>query len=129
MKIFVENKALSYTLAQEIIKRHPYTLISSYEDFSWEIKSYPELISLGKKRIFIMPYKGNFFRKCPGTKNYFCCGYKIFHFAEGCPSDCTYCILQFYFNRPGIKIWANLVEDGLPELERVLKEHKKREKF
>jgi len=128
MKIFVENKALSYTLAQEIIKRHSYTLISSYEDFLWEIKSYPELISLGKKRIFIMPYKGNFFRKCPGTKNYFCCGYKIFHFAEGCPLDCTYCILQFYFNRPGIKIWANLVEDGLPELERVLNEHKKKKK-
>jgi len=128
MEILVEKSALPYSLTQEIIKKYPYSIISSYEDFKWEFKSYPELVSLGKKRLFIMNYKGKFFRKCPGTKNYFCCGYKIFHFAEGCPLDCTYCILQCYFNRPGIKLWGNLLEDGLRELEQVLKKHKEEKK-
>lgn len=126
MEIFVEKSALSFSLTQNILKKYPVEIISSYEDFKWEEKAFPELVSIGKKRLFLIPHKGNFFRKCPGTKLYFCCGYKIFHFGEGCPLDCSYCILQLYLNRPGLKIWANLIEDGLPELEKILKEHKEK---
>ncbi len=126
MEIFVEESALPFQLTQNIIKKFPFKLISSYETFQWEKNSFPKLISVGKKRLFLMSYKGNFFRKCPGTKIYYCCGYKIFHFGEGCPLDCSYCILQCYLNRPGLKIWANLIEDGLPELSKILEEHKKK---
>ncbi|MCD6548814.1 MAG: DNA photolyase [Thermodesulfobacterium sp.] len=126
MEIFIEESALSFKLAQNIIKSYPAKIISSYENFKWEKKPFPELISIGKKRLFLIHYKGNFFRNCPGTKAYFCCRYKIFHFGEGCPLDCSYCILQLYLNRPGLKIWANLIEDGLPELKKVLKEHKEK---
>ncbi len=128
MEVIVEKSALPYSLTQKIIEKYPYSVISSYENFPWEPKPYADLLSIGKKRLFIMHYKGKFFRKCPGTKNYFCCGYKIFHFAEGCPLDCTYCILQCYFNRPGIKLWGNLLEDGLKELEDVLNWYKKEKK-
>lgn len=126
MEIFVEESALSFQLTKEILKRYSAKIISSYEAFKWEDKPFSELISLGKKRLFLMNYKGNFFRFCPGTKVYYCCGYKIFHFGEGCPLDCSYCILQLYLNRPGLKIWANLIEDGLPEVSKILEEHKKK---
>jgi len=126
MEIFVEKNALSFQLVKDVLKNYSVKIISSYEDFKWETKSFPELISLGKKRLFLIYYKGKFFRKCPGTKVYFCCGYKIFHFGEGCPLDCSYCILQLYLNRPGLKIWANLIEDGLPELKKILNEYKEK---
>ena len=126
MEIFVEERALPFALSQEILKKvKSYQVIPSYEDYQWEEDSYPERISTGKKKLFLMHYPGRFFRKCPGTKNYFCCGYRIFHFAEGCPLDCTYCILQCYFNRPGIKLWANLIEDGFTELREALRLFKK----
>lgn len=126
MEIFVEESVLSFQLTKEILKNYPVKVIPSYEDFQWEEKPFPELVSIGKKRLFLMLYKGGFFKNCPGTKIYFCCGYKIFHFGEGCPLDCSYCILQFYLNRPGLKIWANLIEDGLTELSKILEEHKKK---
>jgi len=128
MEIFIEESALSFQLTKNILKNYSAKIITSYENFKWEEKPFYELVSLGKKRLFLINYKGNFFRDCPGTKIYFCCGYKIFHFGEGCPLDCSYCILQAYLNRPGLKIWANLIENGLSELEKILDEHKKQKK-
>ncbi|NPA40119.1 MAG: DNA photolyase [Thermodesulfobacteria bacterium] len=124
MKFFVEKAALSYELTRELTQKFDFTVIENYEDFDWGIKDFSDKVSEGKKIIFLLRFKGRFFRKCPGTQIYFCCGYKIFHFAEGCPFDCSYCILQGYFNRPGIKLWANVIEDGFEELKRVLREAK-----
>lgn len=122
MQIFVEKSALSYQLTQEILTRvYSFEIIPSYEDFLWEFRTEEDLITLGKKRLFIMEYKGDFVKPCPGTKNYICCGYEIFHIGEGCPLDCSYCILQMYLNRPGLKIWGNLWEDGLETLKEYLK--------
>ena len=130
MEILIEKKALSYALVQEIISKiSTYQIIPSYETYKWNGLTYSERVSEGKNKIFLLYYPGRFFRKCPGTKNYFCCGYKIFHFAEGCPFDCSYCILQCYFNRPGIKLWANLIEDGFSELKSALRLFKKLNKI
>lgn len=127
MELFVEERALKYTLTQNILKKFPnYTIISNYEDYKWENLPEEELITLGKRKLFLIHYLGDFLKPCPGTKNYICCGYKIFHIGEGCPLDCSYCILQIYLNRPGLKIWANLLEDGLPFLERYLEESKRK---
>lgn len=126
MEIFIEKNSLNFKLVKEIQKKYQVQIIPSYEEFKWEIKSFPELITIGKKRLFLINYKGSFFKPCPGTKSYFCCGYKIFHFGEGCPLDCSYCILQVYLNRPGLKIWANLIEEGLPELAKILNFYKEK---
>lgn len=126
MKIYIEKEALPYSLTQEIISRFPdYEIISSYEDFKWELLPFEELVTLGKKRLFILHYKGEFLKPCPGTKNYLCCGYQIFHIGEGCPLDCSYCILQLYLNRPGLKVWGNLFEEGFRELKSFLELAKK----
>lgn len=127
MELFVEEDALSYSLAQNIVQKiRNYTVITKYEDFQWEDLPEEELISAGKRRLFLIRYLGDFLKPCPGTKNYICCGYQIFHIGEGCPLDCSYCILQLYLNRPGIKIWANLFEEGFPHLEKYLENSKKR---
>ncbi len=41
--------------------------------------------------------KGEFWKPCPGTKGYICCGYQILTPSTGCGMYCKYCILQAYF--------------------------------
>jgi spore photoproduct lyase len=48
--------------------------------------------------------RGSIVRDCPGTRHYVCCGYKTIDLVEGCPLDCSYCILKGYLNSPGISI-------------------------
>ncbi len=126
MHIFIEKDALNYEVGKEVFQKFKKAkIIENYEGFFEKRYTRAESISLGKKFLFVLPFKGRFFRKCPGTPNYICCGYRIFHFAEGCPLDCTYCILQCYFNNPGIKLWANLLEEGFTELKKALVLYKK----
>ena len=54
-------------------------------------------------------------KPCPGTREYICCGYRILNTATNCPIDCTYCILQAYFNQPYLRLFANL-EDIFTQL-------------
>lgn len=115
MKIIVDEQAKDYKLVKEILNRLHQNVVLTFKE---------HLTEYDKESIFITPYKGSFVKKCPGTKNYLCCGYFIFHFAENCPLSCSYCILQAYFNKPGFRIWANLIEDGLPSLFSFLKERK-----
>jgi len=124
-EILVEEGALGFGLTREVLSRAgdvPVRVIPSYRDYPFPFRPWPALLSWGKRRLFLVPYAGRFFRNCPGTTRYLCCGYRIFHFGEGCPLDCSYCILQAYFNRPGLKLWANLWEEGWPELEAALNE-------
>ena len=60
--------------------------------------------------------KGPFWRPCPGTRDYVCCGYQVLQVTLNCPLDCTYCILQGYVNLPALTVFVN-VEDLMAELE------------
>ena len=77
----------------------------------------------GKKIIWVTTNKGQFFKKCPGTRSYLCCGYQIFHLASYCTMDCSYCILQSYFHPPILQLFIN--EDDLyAELDAAFSQHK-----
>ena len=62
----------------------------------------------GKKTLLITGNNGEFLKKCPGTNDYICCDYYIIDFAQNCPMDCTYCILQAYLNNPLMIVYANI---------------------
>jgi spore photoproduct lyase len=72
---------------------------------------------MGKGVLHVVRFKGAFLKPCPGTKEYICCGYQILNIGTNCPMDCSYCILQAYFNQPNLRIFANLDEeiDGVVE--------------
>ncbi|MGM0423899.1 MAG: radical SAM protein [Thermodesulfobacteriota bacterium] len=72
--------------------------------------------------LYLKFYQGRFLRPCPGTSSYRCCGYRILHIGENCPLDCTYCILQGYFQDSLLKVWANQ-EDLYAELQRALSQY------
>ncbi|MBW2095254.1 MAG: DNA photolyase [Deltaproteobacteria bacterium] len=68
---------------------------------------YPDM---GKKTLHLLEYNGELLKPCPGTTNHICCGYQILNVATNCPLDCSYCILQSYFNEPNLRVFTNLAE-------------------
>ncbi|HDG96907.1 MAG TPA: DNA photolyase [Desulfobacterales bacterium] len=63
---------------------------------------------LAKDRVYFVSYPGEVLKPCPGTTEHICCGYQILNIGTNCPMDCSYCILQSYFNQPGVRIFGNI---------------------
>ncbi|MDR2199408.1 MAG: DNA photolyase [Deltaproteobacteria bacterium] len=72
-----------------------------------------------KGSLLIVRHRGSFLRPCPATPRHTCCGLNIFHFGQGCPFGCSYCVLEAYLGSGALVIFGN-VEDGLRELEERL---------
>ncbi len=79
-------------------------------------------MNLDKETLRLIPFQGQFLKPCPGTKAYICCGYQILQVGTNCPLDCSYCILQAYFNQPSLRIFVNL-EDELEPIGRLVDSH------
>ncbi|MBN2125093.1 MAG: DNA photolyase [Deltaproteobacteria bacterium] len=75
----------------------------------------PEALDMDKDTLRLLAFPGEFFKPCPGTREYICCGYRILHVGTNCPMDCSYCILQAYFNQPSLRVFVNL-EERLEEI-------------
>jgi spore photoproduct lyase len=112
-QVWVDEKVQNTPLTQRVVRRlgHlPWTVV-------------PLDQSPPKARgtvLYLKHYKGTFWRWCPGTQNYRCCGYRIIHIGENCPLNCSYCILKAYFQDEVLKVWANQ-EDLFAELDQSVK--------
>ncbi len=79
----------------------------------------------GKKRLVLMPHRGDFLKKCPGSQGQVCCNYFVINFASNCPMECSYCYLQEYLaHNPALKVFSN-VDDLLDEAHRLLSRHRR----
>lgn len=119
-RVLFEEGADDYELASLILKRLngvPVEKISQDTPRQRDDSS-----NMDKETLRLVPFKGEFFKPCPGTKNYICCGYQILNVGTNCPMDCSYCILQAYFNQPSLRIFVNL-EQELVRIGRILDEH------
>ncbi|MBU1864189.1 MAG: DNA photolyase, partial [Candidatus Omnitrophica bacterium] len=126
--IYLDDRAREYPLTKTIRKRFPTVPVQIVKDSKSFIKEFNKrknAISEGKRSLFLTINKGKFIKKCPGTKQYLCCGYQILHQASQCTLDCSYCILQSYFNNPLITIFTNL-DDLFHALDKTLDKNKKR---
>lgn len=86
-------------------------------------EQYSDPFREGKKVLLLSDFKGNFLKKCPGTKGFICCNYYVLNLTTNCPLDCTYCILQEYLeNNPVLKIFVN-IEDALEQIEKIYQEN------
>jgi hypothetical protein len=116
-KIIVDQEAASTPLARKVIRKLPgvpVKTIAPGEDISGCSKQDKTLA------IYLKHYRGRFLRPCPATRQYRCCGYQIIHIGENCPLNCSYCILQAYFQDRILKVWANQ-EDLRAELDRDIR--------
>lgn len=121
--LHVAEDCLAHPYAREIIDRCglPVTIVA--EGAQPDIGgAYPANLGIGKKHLFLCRQRGRFFKPCPGTREYQCCGYHVLNIGMNCPMDCVYCILQAYLNNPWLSFFVN-VEDLLAELAQELSAH------
>ena len=85
----------------------------------------PEQFNLSKRTLFVTPFKGQFFKRCPGAtqkKVLSCCNYHVLNLGAQCNMNCSYCYLQSYLNSPVMKIYSN-IDQALRELDEIATEH------
>ena len=118
-RILVEQEAWDYPMTRRILARLPGVSVEVIQDrgaLNTSGRDRGVWLSEAKTTLLLAVQKGPFWRSCPGTKDYICCGYQVLQIGLNCPMDCTYCVLQGYINVPAITVFVN-VEDLLKELE------------
>jgi spore photoproduct lyase len=123
-KIIIEDGAEHYKLSDIILNKlgHIHVEKGTHNDVSFKRDS---LMDLDKETLRLIHFKGEFLKPCPGTKGYICCGYQILNVGTNCPINCSYCILQAYFNKPSIRIFVNL-EKELNNIGDIIDSHPER---
>jgi len=106
-RVIIESCAGDSNQARSILDRLPNIPIET--DNQYEPTTDMPL-DMDKETLRLVDYKGDFLKSCPGTKEYICCGYQILNVGTNCPFDCSYCILQAYFNQPALRVFTNLEE-------------------
>lgn len=77
-----------------------------------------------KKNIYITEFKGQFFKRCPGThQKMACCNYFVLNLGLQCNMNCSYCYLQSFINSPVMTIYSN-IDQALLELDQMTSEFK-----
>jgi spore photoproduct lyase len=116
-KVIIEKGASGQEFTQHILRRLPGIPVQTINEI--DSKAIPDETNMGKETLHLLPYKGEFLKPCPGTREYICCGYQILNVATNCPLDCSYCILQSYFKQPYLKAFVNL-EQGVEQVLKVI---------
>ena len=109
-RLFIEEAARDDPVTRRVRQRlaHlPAQIIPNKESLRLSSPLAPTDITKAKETLFLARQKGPFWRSCPGTKEYICCGYQILQVVTNCPMDCSYCVLQSYFNFPAMTVFTN----------------------
>jgi len=108
--IHVAEDVLSLEYTQKILARAglPVRVVPRNQTPLGLNDDYCRAITQGKQHLFLCNNRGSFFKPCPGTAEYNCCGYQVLNIGMNCPIDCSYCILQAYLNQPWITAFVNL---------------------
>ncbi len=121
-RIFIDEQSLDSDLAKRALSVFPKELI--------EIRSTaplshvrgplsPAEFEQSKRLLHITPYKGQFFKRCPGSRpGLMCCNYYVLNWGSQCDMNCSYCYLQSFVNSPVTTLYSN-IDDALKELEKI----------
>jgi len=112
-RVIVEQGSSDHSWASKILNR--VTVSPLQESPPPGSPETPASLDPDKETLRLVSFPGDFFKPCPGTRDYLCCGYRILHAGTNCPLDCSYCILQAYLNQPSLRVFVNL-EEELPRL-------------
>jgi len=117
--LHVEQSCLDLPYCREIIKRCKLPVTRVEEGGAPQVDGcYPANLNEGKHHLFLSRNRGRFFKPCPATREYRCCGYHVLNIGMNCPMDCVYCILQSYLNNPWLSFFVN-IDDMFAELDQA----------
>jgi len=123
-KIYVDRASLNSAVAERFLNLFP--------ERTEIVDGRPALFAKGeltadqyarsKRNLFITPFAGSFFKRCPGAKKGLaCCNYFVLNLGQQCDMDCSYCYLQSFINTPYMVIYSN-IEAALAELEAMYRD-------
>jgi spore photoproduct lyase len=118
-RLLLEAGAREFEMTRRILARLPAVpveVIPDREALRAPAGDRAAWLTRAKETLLLAVQKGPFWRGCPGTRDYLCCGYQVLQVTLNCPLDCTYCVLQGYVNVPAVTVFVNL-EDLERELE------------
>ncbi len=120
-EIFVEESCVELEYTKEILERAqlPWSVVPDRGKPNDLDDEYVHNLTAGKKQLFLCRNRGQFFKPCPGTREYQCCDYQVLNTGANCPIDCVYCILQAYLNSPWLIHYVN-TEQLFAELKQPL---------
>ena len=109
-EIFVEENCLEYEYTKEILSATnlPWSVVPERGKPNNLDDEFVYNLTKGKKQLFLCENRGQFYKPCPGTREYQCCDYQVLHTGSNCPIDCVYCILQAYLNAPWVTSYVNI---------------------
>jgi spore photoproduct lyase len=82
----------------------------------------PRDFDRSKRWLYLAPFKGSFFKQCPGAGGMVCCNYFVLNLGIQCNMNCSYCYLQSYVNTPVLTVYTN-IEQALQELDELASLH------
>ena len=108
-KLYIDQEVKDFPESVSIQSRLnlPVEVVTHFQQVFDYILSAKDPISKGKQTLYLTRNKGAFVKRCPGTRCYTCCDYKILHIGTFCHLDCSYCILQSYFHPPVLQYFVN----------------------
>ena len=103
-KIYIDNKSRDSEVAARVLSLYNNDKIEFVDSEPFEdtrggmtVDEYDR----SKRSLFITPFPGQFFKRCPGAtqkKSLTCCNYHVLNLGSQCNMNCTYCYLQSYLN-------------------------------
>jgi spore photoproduct lyase len=117
--VYIDRASQNSEVARRFVKIFPSAKVSWVDESPFQ-ESQGSLSSRefnrSKRNIFITPFKGSFFKRCPGSKpGLACCNYFVLNLGLQCDMNCSYCYLQSFINSPVLTIYSNL-DDALNEM-------------
>lgn len=127
-KVFIDRASLGSPLSERIFQIFPSNKVEVVDQEPFAETKAPlsaREFDRSKKNLFITPYRGQFFKRCPGAtqkRALTCCNYHILNLGSQCNMNCSYCYLQSYLNSPVMKMYSN-IDQALQELREMAQEH------
>lgn len=125
-KIYIHRQSLSSAVAERAFNYFPadkIQIVDDRPDLFTKGEMTAEQYALSKKILFITPFQGSFFKRCPGAKKGLaCCNYFVLNLGQQCDMDCSYCYLQSFLNTPYSVLYSNL-DQALEELGAMYTDH------
>ncbi len=119
-KVFIDRLSLGSSLAKRLMFLFPSESIEVVDNRPFSDSDghlTVEEFDRSKKNLFITPFKGKFFKRCPGARpGLACCNYFVLNWGLQCDMNCSYCYLQSFINTPVLTIYSNL-DKALSELQ------------
>jgi len=123
-RIFVDEQSLAAPVTERLLPLFESAKVQVTTGNPWASKEGAlsrQDFEASKKNLWLRPYPGQFFKRCPGAtqkKALTCCNYHILNLGSQCDFNCSYCYLQSYLKSPLLQIYTNL-DQALGELEQM----------